>query len=115
MLHRQTLNLADMLFVAMTFVEPGGASDRLRVREAVLNPSSPSDPREALEVLKRRDIDLSRCQGWGIATPDPELEVLTLKKIVRRVQWGSERQLRFSLWDMMNNPPRLKVTGRCLS
>ena len=73
MLHRQTLTLADMLFVAMTFVEPGGATDRLKIREAVLNPPSPSDPREALEVLKRRDVDLARCQGWSIALPDPEL------------------------------------------
>ena len=53
----------------------------------MLNPSSPSDPREALEVLKKRDLDVKRCEEWGIATPDPELEVFTLKKIVRRVQW----------------------------
>ena len=37
-LHSQMMSLAEVLFVAMTFVEPGGMSDRMKSRENVSNP-----------------------------------------------------------------------------
>ena len=50
-------------------------------------------------------------------SPGSRIEVITLKKIVRRIPWGTERQLRLSLWDLTNNPPRLAAQAesfRCL-
>ncbi|RYE03781.1 MAG: hypothetical protein EOP33_09475, partial [Rickettsiaceae bacterium] len=106
-LHRQNLSLSEVLFVLMTAIEPGGASDRTRVRESVFRPPSHSDPQAALEAIRRRQIDINRLQQWGVICPDPELEVMCLKHMVRRVDWGSERQLRLSLWDVHNSPVKL--------